>query len=77
MTLPTIPAPLDFTTAFERVVAHYGCTADEREIMRAAALTSWENSRRRTGAVDHSRICFAALVAEIDAGLAGPPAAPL
>lgn len=55
---------MSFTDAFERVVKHYGCTPEERELMRLAALDD------RKG----SRVCFAALVAEIDAGLAGDPA---
>lgn len=59
MTLPTTDEPLPLSEAFDRVVKHYGCTPEERELMREAAF------RDRKAA----RVCFAAMVDEINRGV--------
>lgn len=59
MTLPTTEEPILFSEAFDRVVKHYGCTEQERELMRLSAHADRKAARR----------CFLAIVDEINAGL--------
>ena len=52
----SVQMPRWFVLAFNKVVDHYGCTAEERQVMTRLARESPEEARR----------CFKALADEID-----------
>jgi hypothetical protein len=56
--LPFVSSKLLWSELFDRVQAHYGCSAEERELMRRATLNDPEGARR----------CYEALLVEIEAG---------
>jgi hypothetical protein len=56
--LEAVSSKLTWSALEARIHEHYGCPADERELMRRAALRDPEGARR----------CYEALLVEIEAG---------